>query len=385
MNELSKGKYQGAEVSNLYELDSRKATEIGKIVNLHGYKTSKRLVTSAGNVTKKDGVYLLIGNDDKKINELENLNDIDLYQEALYESKNDFLVFPRGAVFKIDRENSLQNLSNILDHIEIAEFITKKFTEYNKKLTELQARQIKEKYDVEVLENKKQLLQNTLNDYYTEEKTRVEEKVKKAYNSAVAEMKDNLQLEGERINLELKVQFDELEKYRLMRAAVNDAIMRERQLQEQSEFYKINLSEQDIADLLMLRELAPRFNNRELLNKVIYESYIKRPLQEMIKRVLKGRSPSGIYKITREKTGEIYIGRAVSVDKRWTEHAKMAFSIGSIAHSTLHTIMEKDGIWNFTFELLEEVPKENLNEREKYYIEFYDSKNFGLNQKTGNQ
>ena len=31
-------------------------------------------------------------------------------------------------------------------------------TEYNKKLTELQARQIKEKYDVEVLENKKQLL-----------------------------------------------------------------------------------------------------------------------------------------------------------------------------------------------------------------------------------
>ena len=136
MNELSKGKYQGAEVSNLYELDSRKATEIGKIVNLHGYKTSKRLVTSAGNVTKKDGVYLLIGNDDKKINELENLNDIDLYQEALYESKNDFLVFPRGAVFKIDRENSLQNLSNILDHIEIAEFITKKFTEYNKEIPE---------------------------------------------------------------------------------------------------------------------------------------------------------------------------------------------------------------------------------------------------------
>ena len=269
--------------------------------------------------------------------------------------------------------------------LEFKENYNNTVTEYNKELTELQARQIKEKYDVEVLENKKQLLQNTLNDYYTEEKTRVEEKVKKTYDSAVEEMKNNLQLENERINLELKVQFDELEKYRLMRAAVNDAIMRERQLQEQSEFYKINLSEQDIADLLMLRELAPRFNNRELLNKVIYESYIKRPLQEMIKRVLKGRSPSGIYKITREKTGEIYIGRAVSVDKRWTEHAKMAFSIGSIAHSTLHTIMEKDGIWNFTFELLEEVPKENLNEREKYYIEFYDSKNFGLNQKTGNQ
>jgi hypothetical protein len=168
-----------------------------------------------------------------------------------------------------------------------------------------------------------------------------------------------------------------------MRAAINENIMRERQLQEQSEFYTINLSDAEIADLLMIKELSPRFNNRELLNKIIYESYIKRPLQEMIKRVLGGRSPSGIYKITRKSTGEIYIGRAVSVDKRWTEHAKMAFSIGSIAHSTLHTLMEKDGIWNYTFELLEEVPKEQLNEREKYYIDFYDSKNFGLNQKNG--
>lgn len=172
--------------------------------------------------------------------------------------------------------------------------------------------------------------------------------------------------------------------YQQRQAAVNEAIMRERQLQEQSEFYTINLSQSEIDDLLMIKELSPRFNNRELLNKIVYESYVKRPLQEMIKRVLNGRSPSGIYKITRKSTGEIYIGRAVAVDKRWTEHVKMAFSIGSIAHSTLHTIMEKEGVWNFTFELLEEVPKEQLNEREKYYIDFYDSKNFGLNQKNGN-
>jgi len=176
---------------------------------------------------------------------------------------------------------------------------------------------------------------------------------------------------------------DVLLSYQQRQAAVNEAIMRERQLQEQSEFYTINLSQSEIDDLLMIKELSPRFNNRELLNKIIYESYIKRPLQEMIKRVLNGRSPSGIYKITRKSTGEIYIGRAVAVDKRWTEHVKMAFSIGSIAHSTLHTIMEKEGVWNFTFELLEEVPKDQLNEREKYYIDFYDSKNFGLNQKNG--
>jgi hypothetical protein len=45
--------------------------------------------------------------------------------------------------------------------------------------------------------------------------------------------------------------------------------------------------------------------------------------------------------------------------------------------------MEKEGVWNFTFELLEEVPKDQLNEREKYYIDFYDSKKYGLNIRSG--
>lgn len=45
--------------------------------------------------------------------------------------------------------------------------------------------------------------------------------------------------------------------------------------------------------------------------------------------------------------------------------------------------MEKDGVQNFTFELLEEVPKDKLTEREKYWINFYDSKSYGLNMREG--
>lgn len=45
--------------------------------------------------------------------------------------------------------------------------------------------------------------------------------------------------------------------------------------------------------------------------------------------------------------------------------------------------MEKNGAWNFTFEIIEEVPKENLTEREKWYINFYESDKYGLNQKIG--
>ena len=45
--------------------------------------------------------------------------------------------------------------------------------------------------------------------------------------------------------------------------------------------------------------------------------------------------------------------------------------------------MKKHGIENFTFELLEKVPKENLSEREKFYIDFYQTKEVGLNHLNG--
>jgi group I intron endonuclease len=122
---------------------------------------------------------------------------------------------------------------------------------------------------------------------------------------------------------------------------------------------------------------------RENLDKLIYDVYISKQVTEMVKRVLKGVAPSGIYKITRLKTGEIYIGKSTDVKKRWTEHCKTAYGVGTIARSVLHTTIRKDGIENFTFELLEEVPKDKLTEREKYWIAFYDSKNYGLNERNG--
>ena len=90
-----------------------------------------------------------------------------------------------------------------------------------------------------------------------------------------------------------------------------------------------------------------------------------------------------MYKITRMKTGEIYIGQAVNVSTRWAEHVKAALGVGTLASSQLHRVMSEDGPEQFIFELLEETPKEKLKERESYYIDFYDSKNYGLNTISG--
>lgn len=103
----------------------------------------------------------------------------------------------------------------------------------------------------------------------------------------------------------------------------------------------------------------------------------------MIKRVLNNKKPSGIYKITRLKTNEIYIGKSTDISNRWSQHIKTVFGVGTISRSILHTTMEKDGIDAFTWELLEEVDKDKLTEREKYWINFYDTKKYGLNEREG--
>lgn len=175
----------------------------------------------------------------------------------------------------------------------------------------------------------------------------------------------------------------ELEEYRKKQQAVNEAILRQRAIDEQQDFYRVCLSENAIEDIKLLQEIRQKLHTSDNLNKLIYDVYVSKSVQEMVKRVLQGGAPSGIYKITRLKTGEIYIGKSTNVKDRWIQHCKTVYGAGTIAHSILHTTMAKDGLEQFTFELVEEVPKDKLTEREKYWITFYGSKEYGLNERNG--
>jgi len=177
----------------------------------------------------------------------------------------------------------------------------------------------------------------------------------------------------------------ELEEERNKRAAINEEILRQKKLEEQQDFFRIQLNPDDSNDIELLRSITPRLRHPEAINKVIWTGYYQKPLAELRKRILTNGDVSGVYKITRLKTNEIYIGQTTSVDKRWQEHVKSALGVGTLASSQLHRVMKSDGPENFTFELLEEVPKDKLRERESYYIDFYDSKTYGLNSVTGDK
>lgn len=177
----------------------------------------------------------------------------------------------------------------------------------------------------------------------------------------------------------------DLEVERCKRAAINEEIRRQREVEEQTDFYRIQLDSDDANDIEILRSITSRLRHPEAINKVIWTGYYQKPLAELRKRLLPNGDISGIYKITRLKTNEIYIGQTTSIDKRWQDHVKSALGVGTLASSQLHRVMAADGAENFTFEIIEEVPKDKLRERESYYIDFYDSKTYGLNSVTGDK
>lgn len=245
------------------------------------------------------------------------------------------------------------------------------------------------------LKQGQEIIQKELDKYKAEERSKIElenQEQKHKLGEEFIELRDKVytklaqfqsetDIKKENYYNELKLIEAELEEYRSKRAAINEAIRRERAIEEEADFYRIIIPEYDREDIAVLSDIAPRLRNKEVLNKLIYETFIKRPLQEMTKRVVSGKK-SGIYKITYIKTGESYIGKSSDIANRWTQHCKSSLNIGTIAHSTFHNILTEKGIWNFTWEILEEVSKEKLTDREKYWIEFYGTQT-QFNQKIG--
>ena len=86
----------------------------------------------------------------------------------------------------------------------------------------------------------------------------------------------------------------------------------------------------------------------------------------------------GIYKITNTKNEKSYIGQSTNIEERWKQH-KQAIQISDKSWYPLAR-QESDGIDDFTFSVLQECKKEELDELEDYWIDYYKSYINGYNQ-----
>lgn len=94
---------------------------------------------------------------------------------------------------------------------------------------------------------------------------------------------------------------------------------------------------------------------------------------------------SYIYKAICILNNKIYIGQTnTSIEERWKQHYTAAFlpSHGDY-NFAFHRAIRKYGKENFKIELVEECNKDDLNEKERYWIQYYDSYNNGYNSTLG--
>lgn len=83
-----------------------------------------------------------------------------------------------------------------------------------------------------------------------------------------------------------------------------------------------------------------------------------------------------IYKITNNKNNKIYIGQTIKQrpTDRYSQHRYLAtHPQQEKGMSYLHKAMNKYGLENFSFEVIEQIDNSQLNTKQQYWIQYYDS------------
>ena len=159
--------------------------------------------------------------------------------------------------------------------------------------------------------------------------------------------------------------------------AIVEANKRAEEVKQKEQFYKLNLSEIDIEEIKKLRSIIPYLRSAEPINKVIWKVYYEKPYTDLVGRVIGQGIHTGIYKITNIENQKCYIGQATSLADRWKQHIKRGVGAEAPTRNKLYPAMYELGPENFTFEVLEECERTKLDEREDFWQNFYQAKEFG--------
>ena len=251
--------------------------------------------------------------------------------------------------------------------------ITSSIDELEKQATDAGQRLFRSKF--ELAEQQFEQAMEKLGQKYEQSEKEYQEEYK-AFISELAQSMNEYITECSQKRTDLE---NEISNQRSIVTAAIEANKRAEELKLQKDFYKLNLSKQDIEEIQLLREIIPHLRNPEALNKVIWKIYYEKPCTDLIGRVIgAGALPKiGIYKITNILNGMCYIGQSVDLATRWKQHIKRGIGAETPTRNKLYPAMMEIGVENFTFEIIEECPKEKLNERELYWQDYFGAKEFG--------
>lgn len=159
---------------------------------------------------------------------------------------------------------------------------------------------------------------------------------------------------------------------------------RKEEMLKKKDYYRIVLTDNEIKDINKLLSLSNDLTQPDILLKLIYKTYFEKKMNDLLARVVGVNSEvSGIYKITNLELDKSYIGQCVSFKDRWRTHLKRGLGIDTPSTNKFYQAMKEYKPWNFTFEVLEFCEKADLNKKESYWIDFYQTNTWGYNATKG--
>lgn len=274
---------------------------------------------------------------------------------------NDFIDEQRGQILllKQDIEQKKEINNELIQNINK---IQRQMGQYEAKEKEKIRQQLKE-FKASSIQAASEYVDN-LESYYTAAEVRSREKIA------------SLKAEQDKAAASLNALKD-------TQKAAHEAILKQQELQRNQDSYRLLPSQSDLEDIYTLKHIRAGLHKPRILSMLIWQTYYQPIAKEKFPIILQDKTKTGIYKITSLETLNSYVGQSVDIYKRWTDHCKAGLGIDTPPGNKLYKAMQAQGLENFTFELLCECPKEQLNEKEKYFIQLYMSDVYGFNGQKG--
>lgn len=270
----------------------------------------------------------------------------------------------------------------------IHESLVNKITDYSNEINSMQDQLFSVTKQKELIEESNKQAQ----EFITQSKQLAKEKADAVYQKRLLELEKNFKDSKEyyestikTLTEYVKTEEEQLKSLKETRAAVIEAAQQEKHIQENKDYYCLILPQEELGDVNILRGVAKRISKPRAIGMCIWSNYYLPLAKEKIPKILGKNIVCGIYKITNLETEECYIGQSVDVKKRIYDHLKAACGVDTPKDNLLYQAMKKYGIENFSIELLQECTSQELNQKEKYFIELYQSQIYGYNKTSGNK
>lgn len=237
--------------------------------------------------------------------------------------------------------------------------------------------QFNQKYNFE-----EQTIQSRLREYKELKQKSIDQQIQ-LYRSRYQNEKAGYEQELSQLQEEVQATAASLQTLKQTRKAAFQAILKQKEVKNKINDYRLIPSDIQLSDIKKLEKVKMELAKPRILSMLIWQTYWQPLAKIKFPIILKDKTKMGIYKITNSQTGECYIGQAVDIYKRWNQHCKAGLGIDTPPGNKLYKAMQEYGLQNFTFEILLECSRDELNEKEKYFISLYQADTYGYNSNIG--